>query len=169
MLALLVMVERKPFSVAHSSDRARKGSSQGFGNIDRTAHGELELLVDVTRQAPRVILGPHEVGLLPAVHGAVPSQLWGISEHLDGSGEQQHRPMRDVDSWSFWSGGPARPVFPDRRVCARGGVGVLGESREHRAKSVLLPPWVFVGRLVGERDTYVHSEPWRTVAKQGPP
>jgi len=65
MLALGgVAVQRCRFPVVHPSDSTGQGSSQSLGRVDGASHGELDLLVDLARQAPGLILGPHEVRFL---------------------------------------------------------------------------------------------------------
>jgi hypothetical protein len=89
MLALGgVAVQRCRFPVVHRSDSTGQGSSKSLGRVEGASHGELDLLVDLAGQAPGLILGPHEVRfLIAALHGAVPSQSWCVSEYSDRTGE----------------------------------------------------------------------------------
>ena len=132
-----VAVHRSRFPVAHSPNSAGQGSSQGLGGLRGTAHGELDLLVDLAGQAPGMIVRPHQVRFLSdACCRAVPSQSWRVSERLDRAGEQQHRPMRNLHSRRLRSRRPAHPALPYCRIPVgrRGRVG--GEGRECCANGI---------------------------------
>ena len=57
----LVAVERSLFPVPHPSNPARERGGKGMGCPIGAADGELDFLVDLARQAPTLIRGPHQV------------------------------------------------------------------------------------------------------------
>ena len=57
----LVAVERSLFPVPHPPHSARERAGKGMGYPIGTADVELDFLVDLARQAPTLIRGPHQV------------------------------------------------------------------------------------------------------------
>ena len=112
-----VAVQRSWFPVMRSPDSTRQGSGQCLGRLPGTAHGELDLLVDLAGQAPRLILRPHQVRLLrhPCCR-PVPSQSRCVSERFDRAGEQHHRSIRNLHSRRLRRQCPARPALPYGRI-----------------------------------------------------
>ncbi len=174
MCVLLVLgpiaVQRCWFPIAHPSDSTGQRSRESLGRLDGTSHGELDLLVDLAGQAPGLIAGPHEVRfLVTALRRAVPRQSWGVSQHFDRAGEEQHCSIRNVHAWRFRSRPPARPALPDGGIGAGRCGRVPGESRECCAKGRPFSCQVDSLRLVGKGDSHIDVEPGWAVANKIPP
>jgi hypothetical protein len=126
-----VAVQRSRFPVTHSSHYARQGSGQSLGRLLGTTHSELDLLVDLVGQTPRLIFRPHEVrSLAAACCRPIPSQGRCVSECFDRAGEQQHRSVRNLHARRLRCQIPAHPALPYRGIPPgrRGRAGT--ESRE---------------------------------------
>src|SRR4051812_33301157 len=162
----VVAVHRSPLPVLHLSHGARQGQGQASGCGAGAAHAELDLLVHLAGQAPRLVLGPHEVGLLGhALRYAVPGQGRCVSEHADGAGEEEHLPMGDVHPRSLRGWRSGAPALPDGCVPAVGGGGEAGERHERLADGV--EAYVVIRRT--ECDAHVRREARRAVPHKVPP
>jgi hypothetical protein len=164
-----VAIERRWFAVAHPSNRTRQCSSQRLGRRVGATDGELDLLVDLAGEAPRLILGPHEVRVL--IGGfccAVPGQGGGVSKCADVAREEQHCSIGDVHPWRLRSRLPS-PAFPDSGVPLGARRGEFHKRRESDANGIgfILPSDPNLG--IQEADAHIDIETWWAVANQIPP
>jgi hypothetical protein len=151
----LVAVQRSRFPIGGASNRAGECCGQSLSGVAGATRGELDLLVDLAGQAPGPIFGPHRVRLLiAALRGSIPSQRWCVSEDLNGSGEQQRRPMRNRHPWRLRKRVRRMPALPDRRVPIGRRGRVPSQGRERYAKSR-----IFSSRLT-RRDTPARRARW---------
>lgn len=168
-----IAVHRSRFPVTHSPNSARQGSGQSLGRLPGTAHGELDLLVDLTGQTPGLILRPHQVRFLRAFRRPAPGQCWCVAECVDRAGEQQHYPIWNLHSRRLRDRDPARPALPYGRIPLRGRRRVRAESRERCLDGI---DRCFARRVAGIRpgivekgDTHIHVEAWWAVPNKIPP
>ena len=129
------------------------------------ADSELDLLVDLAGEAPRLILRPYEVRvLIGGVCSAVPGQGRGVPQCADVSGEEQHCSIRNAHPWSLRIRF-ASPAFPDSGEPLIGRRGEPRKRRESYADSIgFVLPDPNLG--IREADTHVDIETWWTVTNQ---